>query len=64
MFYRKLVTMLYLNSVNEGGETEFYQTTHQAATRSTRHLPGGLYHTHRGNPPPAEISTSTLGGGI
>ena len=45
--------MLYLNDVDEGGETEFlYQGFRQKATKGTLVVwPAGYTHTHRGNPP-------------
>jgi hypothetical protein len=51
--YRKLVTMLYLNDVEEGGETEFLYLHRRITPRQGRLLifPAGFTHTHRGNPP-------------
>jgi hypothetical protein len=51
--YRKLVTMLYLNDVAEGGETEFLYLHRRIQPRQGRLLvfPAGFTHTHRGNPP-------------
>ena len=51
--YRKLVTMLYLNTVDEGGETEFLYLHRRIQPRQGRLLifPAGFTHTHRGNPP-------------
>ncbi len=51
--YRKLVTMLYLNDVEEGGETEFLYLHRRVQPRQGRILifPAGFTHTHRGNPP-------------
>jgi len=51
--YRKLVTMLYLNDVEEGGETEFLYLHRRVQPRQGRLLifPAGFTHTHRGNPP-------------
>lgn len=51
--YRKLVTMLYLNDVEEGGETEFLYLHRRITPRRGRLLifPAGFTHTHRGNPP-------------
>jgi hypothetical protein len=45
--------MLYLNTVTEGGETEFlYQSKRVKAEKGTIVLcPTGFTHTHRGNPP-------------
>lgn len=51
--YRKLVTMLYLNTIEEGGETEFLYQRKRFQPRQGRLLifPAGFTHTHRGNPP-------------
>jgi hypothetical protein len=51
--YRRLVTMLYLNTVDEGGETEFLYLHRRIQARKGRLLvfPAGFTHTHRGNPP-------------
>ena len=51
--YRKLVTMLYLNSVTEGGETEFLYQKRRIKPQQGRLVifPAGFTHTHRGNPP-------------
>jgi hypothetical protein len=51
--YRKIVTMLYLNDVDEGGETEFLYLHRRIKPRQGRLLvfPAGFTHTHRGNPP-------------
>lgn len=48
-----LVYCLYLNDVEEGGETEFlYIPKRIKASRGTIAIfPGGFTHTHRGNPP-------------
>ena len=50
---RLLVSLLYLNTVEEGGETEFlYQSERVAPEVGTLILfPAGWTHTHRGNPP-------------
>ena len=44
---------LYLNTVDEGGETEFlYQRMRVKPEQGTLVIhPGGFTHTHRGNPP-------------
>ena len=44
---------LYLNTVDEGGETEWlYQSVRVPATKGTLAIwPAGYTHTHRGNPP-------------
>ena len=50
---RVLAWMLYLNDVDEGGETEFlYQHVRFKPKRGDFLVwPGGFTHTHRGNPP-------------
>lgn len=50
---RNLVFMLYLNTVAEGGETEFlYQSRRiQAVEGRVLLWPAGFTHAHRGNPP-------------
>ena len=50
---RLLVTMMYLNDVEEGGETEFlYQSKRYKPTKGTFLVwPAGFTHTHRGNAP-------------
>ncbi len=50
---RIIVVTLYLNTVEEGGETEFlYQQKRILPTQGTLVLfPAGWTHTHRGNPP-------------
>lgn len=50
---RLLLVILYLNDVDEGGETEFlYQHKRVAAKQGTLLIcPGNFTHTHRGNPP-------------
>lgn len=50
---RVLTYVLYLNDVEEGGETEFlYYPKRVKATEGTLVLfPGYFTHTHRGNPP-------------
>lgn len=50
---RLMAFMLYLNNVNEGGETEFlYQKTRFKPQQDRLLLwPAGYLHTHRGNPP-------------
>ena len=50
---RLLVSLLYLNTVEDGGETEFlYQSERVTPEAGTLILfPAGWTHTHRGNPP-------------
>jgi 2OG-Fe(II) oxygenase superfamily len=50
---RILVPILYLNDVEEGGETEFlHQSIRISPKKGTLLLfPAGFTHTHRGNPP-------------
>lgn len=50
---RLLLVMVYLNDVEEGGETEFlYQSRRIKPKRGTMVIcPSGFTHTHRGNPP-------------
>ena len=45
--------MLYLNSVTEGGETEFLYQKRRIKPQQGRLVifPAGFTHTHRGNPP-------------
>jgi hypothetical protein len=50
---RVLLAILYLNDVEEGGETEFlYQSKRIKAQKGTMIIcPSGFTHAHRGNPP-------------
>jgi hypothetical protein len=50
---RVMAWMIYLNDVEEGGETEFlYQQVKLKPTKNTAVIwPGGFTHLHRGNPP-------------
>ena len=50
---RVISWLVYLNDVDEGGETEFlYQGFRQKATKGTLVIwPAAFTHTHRGNPP-------------
>jgi hypothetical protein len=50
---RVLVVQLYLNTIDEGGETEFlYQNCRTSAVKGRLLIwPAGFTHTHRGNPP-------------
>ena len=62
---RILATMMFLNDVYEGGETEFlYQSLRYKPKRGQFMIwPAGFTHVHRGNPPLSGekyISTSWL----
>jgi len=62
---RVLVSMIYLNDVDEGGETEFLYLSKRIKPEKGKLLifPAGLTHTHRGNPPlnsPKYIITSWI----
>ena len=50
---RVLVNMMYLNDVDEGGETEFLYQSMRVQPKKGRVViwPAGFTHTHRGNPP-------------
>ena len=50
---RVLAWMIYLNDIEEGGETEFlYQSMRIKPVKNTALIwPAGFTHTHRGNPP-------------
>lgn len=50
---RILAVMMYLNDVNDGGETEFIFQHKRFKPKKGRVLlwPSGFTHTHRGNPP-------------
>lgn len=50
---RILTFILYLNDVEEGGETEFLYLKRRVTAKKGRFLlwPAGFTHTHRGNPP-------------
>lgn len=50
---RFLFWILYLNDIDEGGETEFIHLSERVAPKTGRLLiaPAGWTHTHRGNPP-------------
>jgi len=52
-YLRSFVTMLYLNDVNHGGETEFlYQNLRISPLKGTFLIwPAYFTHLHRGNPP-------------
>ena len=53
---RVLAVMMYLNDVNDGGETEFIFQHKRFKPKKGRVLlwPSGFTHTHRGNPPLTE----------
>jgi hypothetical protein len=50
---RLLVFTLYLNDVDDGGETEFLYLSKRVQPKTGRMViwPAGFTHTHRGNPP-------------
>ena len=50
---RKLVVQLYLNTVEEGGETEFLYINKRVKSKQGTLIifPAAFTHTHRGNPP-------------
>ena len=50
---RKLVIQLYLNTIEEGGETEFLYMNKRIKAEQGRLIifPAAFTHTHRGNPP-------------
>ena len=50
---RILATMMYLNTVHEGGETEFLYLSKRFSPKKGQVLiwPAGFTHVHRGNPP-------------
>jgi len=50
---RKLVIQLYLNTLEEGGETEFLYINKRIKAEQGRLIifPAAFTHTHRGNPP-------------
>ena len=50
---RALLAMVYLNNVEQGGETEFLYQSRRIDARAGRVMfcPAGYTHTHRGNPP-------------
>lgn len=51
--HRFLAIILYLNDVEEGGETEFHYYPRRVQAKAGRILicPSDFTHTHRGNPP-------------
>lgn len=50
---RSFVVQLYLNTIAEGGETEFLYVNKRVKAKQGRLIifPAGYTHTHRGNPP-------------
>ena len=60
---RLLTWMLYLNDVDEGGETEFlYQSMRVKPKQGTLVIwPAALTHAHRGNPPLSNIKYIVTG---
>ena len=50
---RAILAMVYLNTVEQGGETEFLYQSRRIDARAGRVMfcPAGYTHTHRGNPP-------------
>ena len=50
---RKVVIQMYLNDIDEAGETEFLYQNKRFAPKKNRLLvwPADWSHTHRGNPP-------------
>jgi hypothetical protein len=50
---RILAFILYLNDINDGGETEFLYLSKRVQPKTGRMViwPAGFTHTHRGNPP-------------
>ena len=51
--HRKLVVQVYLNTIEEGGETEFLYINKRIKAQQGRLIifPAAFTHTHRGNPP-------------
>lgn len=51
--HRVLAVIVYLNDVEDGGETEFLYQSKRVEAKKGRVLiwPGAFTHTHRGNPP-------------
>ena len=50
------MVQLYLNTIKEGGETEFLYLNKRVKAKVGRMIifPAGYTHTHRGNPPIGE----------
>ena len=61
MQHRTMAWMVYLNDVEEGGETEFlYQKLKVKPAKGTVLIwPGGYTHLHRGNPPMSDKYIAT-----
>jgi hypothetical protein len=61
--HRLLAWMLYLNDVDEGGETEFlYQSMRIKPKQGTLLIwPAAFTHTHRGNPPISNVKYVVTG---
>lgn len=51
--YRQIACIIYLNDVQEGGETEFFHQHKRINPKAGRLViwPAGFTHAHRGNPP-------------
>lgn len=60
---RFLTWILYLNDIDEGGETEFIHLSERVAPKEGRLLicPAGWTHAHRGNPPLSDIKYVATG---
>ena len=61
---RRIATfILYLNDVDEGGETEFLYYPKRVKAKQGRFIlwPAGFTHTHRGNPPISETKYIVTG---
>jgi hypothetical protein len=60
---RALSWMVYLNDVEDGGDTEFlYQSFKQKAVKGTLVIwPAAFTHTHRGNPPYSNVKYIVTG---
>jgi hypothetical protein len=60
---RFLTWILYLNDVDEGGETEFIHLSERVKPKTGRLVifPAGWTHTHRGNPPLSNIKYIATG---
>lgn len=58
-----LAWMVYLNDVDDGGETEFLYQQKRISPKRNRFVvwPAGFTHLHRGNPPLKEVKYVTTG---